>query len=79
MDIAQLTTFFGWCTLINIGLLLLATVALTLFRVSVLRIHGAILGMTEAQLMPMYVNYLAWFKVLWIVFNLVPWIALKVM
>lgn len=79
MDIAQLTAFFGWCMVINLGLLLLATVALTLFRASVLRIHGAILGMTEAQLMPMYLNYLAWFKVLWIVFNLVPWIALKVM
>jgi len=79
MEIALLTTFLGWCTVINIGLLALTTVALAVFRPMVLRIHGALLGMTPEQLLPKYVNYLACFKVLVIVLNLVPWIALKLM
>ena len=77
MDIVQLTTFLGWCSVINIGLLLSATVALTALRPMVMRLHGALLGMSPQELMPMYVNYLACFKVLVIVLNVVPWIALK--
>ncbi len=79
MDIAQLTTFLGWCSIINIALLLAATVGLTAFRAKVLRIHSGLLGMSREQLMPIYVNYLACFKVLVIVLNVVPWIALKAM
>lgn len=79
MTLADLTSFLGWCTVISFAFLLLATVALTAFRGAVMGIHGRFLGMTPAELMPMYVTYLAQFKILVIVFNLVPWIALQVM
>jgi hypothetical protein len=78
MDIQQLTTFLGWCTVINFALLLLATVALTVFRQMILRVHSALLGVADKDLTVLYVTYLAHFKVLVIVFNLVPWIALKI-
>ena len=79
MDMTQLATFLGWCTVLNFGFLLFATVALMALRGPVLRIHGALFDMTPEQLNPMYVTYLANFKIFAIVFNLVPWIALKIM
>ena len=79
MELAQLTTFLGWCTVINFAFLLLATVALTALRGVVMRVHGSLLPMKEDDLKTLYVTYLANYKILAVVFNLVPWIALKIM
>jgi hypothetical protein len=73
----QITVFLGWSTLINMGLLLVSFVPLTAFRAPILRLHSAMFGVSADDLMPRYVGFIAYYKLLIIFFNLVPWIVLK--
>ena len=78
-SIETLTVFFGWCSAINIGLLILASIFLALMRGWATKIHGGMFGLGEADLVRQYFQYLAQYKIAIIVFNLVPYIALKIM
>lgn len=75
-DPATLQGFLGWCTVINSSLLLLATVALATMNDWIRGIHSRVLHVDAGQLGPLYFQYLAHYKLLIIVFNLVPWLAL---
>lgn len=79
MDLTQITTFMGWCAVLNISLLLLATLALTLMRDTIMGIHSKMMGIDTSDLPNHYMAYLAQFKVMALVFSLVPYIALKMM
>jgi Zn-dependent protease len=70
---------FGWMSLINIGLLSLATLALMWMGERVTSVHGRLFGIPAQQLKTMYMNYLAHYKLLIFIFNLVPYIALKIL
>lgn len=77
MDIASLTSLFGWMTVINFALLIFSTLMLTMFRTSVIRIHTRVTGLEENALKRVYLYFLGFYKVLIILFNLVPYLALK--
>lgn len=77
MEIASLTALFGWMTVINFALLIFSTLMLTVFRRSVIRIHTRVTGLEETALKPVYLYFLGFYKVLIIVFNLVPYLAFK--
>jgi hypothetical protein len=77
-DMNTLTTFLGWCSIINISILFLSTVALGLVRKPVARMHSKIFGVSESDLPSAYMQYLGNYKIVIIVFNLVPYIALKI-
>ena len=79
MALDTLTSLFGWMSVINIGLLIFSTIMLTLFRAPIIRLHQTITGLDEAHLKQAYLNFIAYFKLLIIVFNLVPYIALKLL
>ena len=79
MSIDQLTEFFGWCSTINIGVLIVTSIAISLLRRPISKIHGRMMGMQESGLPPLYFRYLAYYKIAILVFNLVPYIALKIM
>ena len=70
--------FLGWCTLLNVSLLALSTVTLLAMRERVARFHGRLFQLDANQLQQAYFRYLANYKILTLVFNLVPYIALKV-
>ena len=76
-SLASLTTFFGWCTVINVGLLLLATLTLVPMRSSISRIHTRMFGLDESDMSRAYVHYLSQYKIAIVIFNLVPYIALR--
>jgi hypothetical protein len=78
-DINNLTLFMGWCSIINIGLLLFSSVGLIVLRGRVLNIHSKITGISQAELLPMYFRLLGNYKIAIIIFNLVPYIVLKIM
>lgn len=78
MSIETLTTLFGWVCVINIGLLTLTTLAILSLRQTISRIHSKMFGLAPKDLSSMYFNYLANFKVLILVFNIAPYIALKI-
>lgn len=76
MNIEQLIEFFKWMTIINIGLLLFSTFAVVLLKPLMLVIHSKMFGITEKQISISIYAYLALFKILIIVFNIVPYISL---
>lgn len=79
MNVDFLVSLFGWMTLINFGLLIFSTIILIGFRQQVLQIHGELTGLDDASLMKAYLYFLAFYKVLIITFNLVPYLALRLL
>lgn len=79
MTTEVLTTALGWCLAINLVLLGLAAVVVTGFRSLVLHLHGKLFGLSDDDLVKAYFQYLANYKIAIIVFNLVPYIVLKLM
>ena len=77
--IETLTEFFGWSAVINIALLLLSTVAITLGGEAATKTHQRLFGLDEQSVKQAYFRYLSQFKILTIVFSIVPYIALKMM
>lgn len=69
--------FFGWCSVINIGLLLLSTVLVIAIRGTALRFHGKLFNLDEQTLLKAYFYYLAHYKIAIIIFCIVPYFALK--
>ncbi len=77
--IPVLTSFLGWCLVLNIGLLMFSTIMIMLCKTRIAKLHAKLLNMSEDALSIEYFRYLANYKVLVIVFNLAPWVALKLM
>lgn len=78
MDMATLTSVFGWMTLLNIGYLIVATTCLTLCRSWVAGIHARLTGVPGGELPGHYFSFLANFKIAVIVLNLMPYLALRI-
>ncbi len=78
MNMEQLTEFFKWMTIINIGLLIFSTFAVIIFKSLMVSIHSKMFGVSETQMTVAVYAYLGLFKVLIIVFNIVPYIALLI-
>ncbi len=77
-SLGTLTAFLGWCTVINIGLLMFAAVVLGLMRGPISQIHAKMFDLNEADLSRGYFQYLAQYKIAVLVLNLVPYVALKI-
>lgn len=78
-DPATLATFLGWCSLLNLALYLLSALAVTRMRHITLRIHARFFGPPVEQLPALYLHFLGNYKIALLVFNLVPYLALRLM
>ena len=74
-----LTTFLGWCTVINIGLLLLAGFGWMVLKDHVSVLGAELFGVTEAGLKATFLLVLLQYRAGIVLFNLVPWVVLKIM
>ncbi|HPJ25582.1 MAG TPA: hypothetical protein PLA80_05490 [Synergistaceae bacterium] len=79
MNLAELTRFFMWCTLIDGGLLLLWTGALLLCPDLVYRIQRRWFPLSRETFNVVMYAFLGGFKIVFLVFNFTPWIALLLM
>ena len=79
MNIEELIIFLGWLSVINIGVLLFSTMMVVLFRDFVANIHAKMFSISKDELPFAYFQYLAQYKTLTLIFNLAPYVALKVM
>jgi hypothetical protein len=79
MTIDQLTSFFGWCTLLNLAMLMFAAILLTAKRDWMMDIHSTWYGVAKDDLPKTYFEYLAYYKIAIFVFNLIPYLALRIM
>jgi hypothetical protein len=71
--------FIGWCTVINIGILLIATIFLVLTRAPILKMHAKLFELSQADLSLSYFQFLGQYKLAIYVLNLAPYIALRIM
>lgn len=79
IEIDTLATFLGWCSVINIGVLVLSTIALKVMKEPISNIHSNMFGVNHVDLPPIYMQYLGSYKIAILIFNLVPYISLKIM
>lgn len=79
MYLETIRDFLGWCTLINLGLLVVITVSLLLFHKKVGRLHARMFGF-DASLVPLECyRFIAYYKMAVLIFNLAPYLALRIM
>jgi hypothetical protein len=78
-DLATLTEFFGWATVLNFAVLALWSLALMVGRKALMGTHARMFGLDEAELPGIYMNFLANFKIVAVAFSFVPYLALKIM
>jgi len=78
MTIEIMRTVLGWCSVINIGLLLFSSIFIFAFRGAALRIHGKMFNLDEKYLSQAYFQYLAQYKIAIIVLNIIPYFALRI-
>ncbi|WP_170359919.1 MULTISPECIES: DUF6868 family protein [Ruegeria] len=72
-----LTTVFGWMTVLNLALLVFTTLMIVVSQDWAAKIHGRMFQMEPGDAKRAYFRYLANYKILTIVFCLMPWLALK--
>lgn len=73
------TAFFGWLTIVTIGIYLITVVALGLMRGFAYRLNARIFGISEEEVGNTTFRYVGAFKLLITVFCFAPWLALKLM
>ena len=78
MDIQTLTTFFMWCTIINGALFVLSAAMCMLVPGFVYRMQSKLFPLPrETYDLAMY-SFLGLFKVLFLIFNVTPFVALLI-
>ncbi len=79
MDLQTLTTFFGWCLVVNLCFLIFAGIFVLLLNELIAKINAKIFGTTieeaKSGLFQAFQNYRAAF----VIFNIAPYIALRIM
>ena len=78
-SIETLTTFFGWCTVLNFGLMAFGLIKLVLIQDWASGVHAKMFGLDKAPVRVAYFQYFVNYKIAIVVFNLAPYIALKIM
>ena len=79
MNIEMFTEFFFWCSVINGALLALWTVSMMFAPDLVYRTQFRWFPVSQEAFGEIMYRFIGLFKLLFLVFNLVPWMALKLM
>lgn len=79
LTLETLMVFLGWCSVINILVLLFSTVSLLLFRGPISAIHSRMFGVDPQNVATQYFQYLANYKIATFMLNIVPYLALRLM
>ena len=78
MDIQTLTTFFMWCTIINGALLALWTIMLILAPDLVYRMQSKWFPIPRETFNVVIYSFIGLFKIIFLFFNVVPYVALLI-
>ena len=79
MNLSDLKEFLQLCTLMNMGMLAFAAILVTRFKDKIIFIHSSLLKVKAENLPEMYIYYLAFYKIIFFVFNLIPYVAVEIM
>ena len=78
MTLAQITDLMGWMLLINIVLLIIGYLKITVFKGFVKKVLDTLMGEQSDQLYAIIPRALVYFEILIVVFNLTPYLALRI-
>lgn len=78
MDITQVTAVFGWMLVINLGFYALAAVFIIFAGDFAAKLEARITGVAAEKWPEIFMNYLGQYKIAILVFNLAPYLALRV-
>lgn len=78
MDIQTLTSFFMWCTIINTGMLIFLALIYLLVPNLAYRLQSKFIPISRQTFDVVFYSFIGFFKVIVLVFNVVPWIALLI-
>ena len=78
MVIFTIKTFFMWCTIINVLLLIISFLVCTLAGDWVYGMHSKWFPISREVFNIAIYSFLGLFKILILVFNIVPWIAFAI-
>ncbi len=78
MTVEMLRAFFGWCTLLNWGLMLLSGLMILAFRGWIFRLHARMFGSTEEDVKKSLYLVMAGYKVAIFLFCAVPYLVLRI-
>lgn len=78
MDIEMLTRFFMWCSILNTSLLAVSFLILAFAGDWVYRIHGKWFTMPRETFNVVLYSFVGVYKIIVIVFNIIPWMALAI-
>ena len=78
MSMEEIASILGWCTVVNFGFLLFTMIVLVCFKKQVQRLHSVMTGLSNDELNRLYFQYMGQLKSLWILFNLTPYLAIRV-
>lgn len=78
MTVEEIRAVLGWCAVINVGLLLLSCFAYTLGRDFIYRIHSKWFKLSEERYDEIIFNRIGGYKLLVFVFNIVPYLAFRI-
>ncbi len=79
MDLETLRCFFGWCTLINIGLLLFWFLFMAFAHDFVYQMHTKWFKLSKQRFDEIHYAGMAFFKICIFIFNFVPFVVLHVL
>jgi len=77
MTVEFFTSFLAWCTLINLVFLLIWFFFLTAGGGWMRRMHGKWFNLSDEGFAAVHYKMLAYFKLLWVLFNLTPYLVLR--
>ena len=78
-NLQTITTFLGWCSVINLVVLCFTSLALMLARDFFAGIHSRMFSISKQEVLSRYLQYLSNYKIAIIMLNIAPYIALKIM
>ena len=78
-SLKSVATFFGWCTIINFGLLIFASLSWMLVHEGVSQVGASMMGITAEQINVGFFNGLMVYRAEIFLLNVVPYIVLKIM
>lgn len=78
-SIETLATFFGWCTILNIVVIVIVFLFFSAFHEFFGRVIAKMFGVSEQAAKETLLRVLMQYRVAFVVLNLVPYIALKIM
>ncbi len=66
----------AWMTILNVVLFLFSALIYLLLKKPLAKMASKMYGITEEQFKELYMRALAFYKILILMFNVIPWIAL---